>query len=184
MTAFLKKHGIEAMDNSPLRFSAEAAQVIAEKIKPIGPTRILLGVGASDPQRVWPLDHFAVLMDRLTEQGLDVLICGGPAERPLSAQLMAKARHPERVWDCTHHTLQETMALFSQGTFYIGNDTSLMNLAVNQGKQSFTFFGPTYTVYDDLTVPIVSPTGRMADVTVDQVMACLGEKGALRPLVP
>jgi ADP-heptose:LPS heptosyltransferase len=97
-------------------------------------------------------------------------LCGGPSEQPLADHILNHISGVTNLIDATRNPLQETIALLGACDFYIGNDTSLMNLAVNQGKKALTFFGPTLTVYNPLTIPLTSPSQKVSDISLEEVL--------------
>ena len=57
--------------------------------------RVLLHPGSRSSYRIWPLDRFARVADRLqTEAGAQVLLIGGPADQALVEGIRASARTP------------------------------------------------------------------------------------------
>ena len=96
---------------------------------------VVLGLGAGERKRMWPLDRFletAAWMQR--EYGAVILLAGGADEssiaedftRSISAKVVNAA-------GCT--TLRETAALFERATLYIGNDTGAMHMAAAVGAK-------------------------------------------------
>jgi len=60
--------------------------------------RVLLHPGSRSSYRIWPLDRFARVADRLqTELGAQVILAGGPSEQALIDGIRAAARTPLAV---------------------------------------------------------------------------------------
>lgn len=65
----------------------------AELFPDAGRPRVLLHPGSRSPYRIWPIDRFARVADRLqTEAGAQVLLVGGPSEQSLIAGIRAASR--------------------------------------------------------------------------------------------
>jgi len=153
----------------PLYIIPQAQQDAQQLLhRPNNLIKVILGIGASGAEKCWPIEKFIELTKWLLQQGCQVIVCGGPHEQPLAAQVMASCAH-DNLLNCTNQTVQHTIAIIKLATLYIGNDTSLMNIAVNQRKKSWVFFGPTYTVYSDLITPMITASAQVRDITVDDV---------------
>ena len=107
--------------------------------------RVVLGIGASQGPKVWPLDRFIEIGRRLRGLGAQLVLIGaddleGPAARFSEAlgggilNLTGKLR------------LQETAAVLSQSDLFVGNDSGPMHVAAAVG------------------VPVVEVVGWPADV--------------------
>lgn len=100
-----------------------------------GGGEILLHTGAGQPVRVWPLERYGYLADRLRRNGYRVQIACDPDQ--------------ERWWAATGetnlavpHTVTEVLALTDRAGAFIGNDSGPGHLAAFCGVPTFTIFGP------------------------------------------
>lgn len=87
----------------------------------------------------WPAERFAEVARRLTQQGMRVVMLGGPNDTALGAQVAGEwaENYAGRLsWD-------ETGALLERASLLIGNDTGAMHLAVACGVPAVALFGPT-----------------------------------------
>jgi heptosyltransferase-2 len=77
----------------------------------------------------------------LAQQGLDVWVVGGPAEKALAAEIVA-AGGP-RVRDLTGNDLRNGILAMAAAGVAISNDSGLMHIAAAIGTPTMGIFGPT-----------------------------------------
>ena len=95
---------------------------------------IAMQLGASDDAKRWPVEHFAALADRLDPALGEIVLVGGPADRPLAAAFRAAGARP--VADSTGETsLGQLAALLAQCQLLITNDTGPMHVAAAVGTR-------------------------------------------------
>ena len=103
--------------------------------------RLLLHPGSRSRYRIWPLDRFARVADRLqTEAGAQVLLIGGPAEQALVEGIRASARTPLVVLPpsvdlCTF------AACVRQVDLLLCHDSGPMHIAAAVGTPVVALFG-------------------------------------------
>jgi ADP-heptose:LPS heptosyltransferase len=103
--------------------------------------RVLLHPGSRSSYRIWPLDRFARVADRLqTEAGARVLLTGGPAEQTLIEGIRAAARTPLAVLPpsvdlCTF------AACARQVDLLLCHDSGPMHIAAAVGTRVVALFG-------------------------------------------
>lgn len=146
-TEFLKLFNIDIHQYEyPLRISNDASN----KIKSLFKKNTLwacIGIGASELEKKWSIDHFASLVQDLSIKGITCFICGGPQEK-LEALLIKEKiqkKYQKNIHPITDLTVMETGALITESDFYVGNDTFLYNLAALQGKPSLAIHGQVST---------------------------------------
>jgi ADP-heptose:LPS heptosyltransferase len=89
---------------------------------------VCLHPGARLASRRWPVERFAQVADRLSEQGLRVVITGTSAEHSIAEQLMASMRAP--ALNLTGGTdLGMFAALLSEARLLVCNDTGASHVA-------------------------------------------------------
>lgn len=174
-TTLLMHHGYDLkVFDAPLRVSHAANTAAQRRLNCLaGLPKIVIGIGASEVKKCWPVDKFILLIQWLLQLDCGVIVCGGPSERSKANYIMAQCDNHKNLINCTHQPLLETVALIKAVDYYVGNDTSLMNIAVNQRKPSFVFFGPTYTVYSDYIIPIIDTAGHVSAIDVETVQHLL-----------
>ncbi|MBQ3726469.1 MAG: glycosyltransferase family 9 protein [Selenomonadaceae bacterium] len=111
----------------------EAADFIRarELLKNIPSTnkKVLLGIGAGELNRKYPVEKLLVALKELLKKDLVFVIVGGKSEFE-DAAFLEKNLPREKVLNLTGKTtLRETEAIISQMDFYLGNDTGVMHIA-------------------------------------------------------
>lgn len=163
--------GIE-VDEPKLEFCPTEAdrRYVAELLKaaPQAPLVVMHPAGGSNPGMVlsakrWPPRRFAALADRLIEErGAQVLLVGGPDDRPLAAAI--KGAMKEKPWDLAGRlTFGQLGALLERCDVFVGHDTGAMHLAVAVGAAVVAIFGPSdprmYGPYSENSVALWHDVG-------------------------
>ncbi len=95
---------------------------------------IALQLGASTEAKQWPVGHFAELADALAPSLGEIVVVGGPNERPLTREFMAAVKRP--VLDTRgESSLRELAALLERCRLLITNDTGPMHVATAVGTR-------------------------------------------------
>lgn len=173
VTAFLKSADIDIQPyEKPLLFSKDAQKNIKDMFGalPRDKKRILLGVGASEVKKIWPKKHFAELLKMFNTPEYQLILCGGNAEESIIADVK-KACPGVDLKTAIALDFQDVLALCASSHLYVGNDTGLMNLMVNQEKPCVVIFGPTRTIYSPLIHPLISENAALDAVSPDMVFA-------------
>lgn len=123
-----------------------ASPVIEQKIQSlifsIKHKRILaLGLGANFDGKIWPVQSYAELSQKLAQYFDVVVLLGSAKEKFLSAQFMAQSTSPTLDF-CGKLTLIETFELLRNVAYFAGNDSGLGHLASAANIPTFTIFGP------------------------------------------
>jgi heptosyltransferase-2 len=127
---------------------------------------IVLGPGAVDGDRRWPLENFARLSDALAKTGTIFWLGGGADEEGRFAAAMPHAC----VLSCDL-PLDDAAALISQAALFVGNVSGLMNVAASVGVPTFGLFRPSPPLtYSKWRSAVISPSGTITDITVDAVL--------------
>lgn len=180
VSAFLERCGYDlAPFHQPLGISPSAHQAIQHKVGVKSKPRIAFGIGASGAEKIWPAENFAQLATTLSSES-QIFLCGGPSEQPIAEQIQQLyTGKKESLVNATNLPLQQSLALLASCDLYIGNDTSLMNVAVNQEIQTIALFGPTYTVYSDLIFPLMAADRRIDSIPVEGVLGLIDRQNLL-----
>lgn len=97
---------------------------------------------ASLPRKLWPVERFAEVADRLAERGNIVpLLIWGPGEEGLVEAVRGRMKKPVLIAPPT--TIKELAHLLSRCALYVGNDSGPMHLAAAMGSAVVGLFGPT-----------------------------------------
>ena len=126
---------------------------------------VVMGVGAMDDERKWPPAHFAALAAQLKDFAPDmrILVMGAPSEQPIIDAVLADPAAPAGLIPNTA-PLDEAIALINASRLYVGNDTSLLNIAAACGRPAAGIFAQSTPLdYSDVIMPITVPDGRFGD---------------------
>jgi heptosyltransferase-2 len=151
---------------------------VAEELKT---DSILIGMqpGASHDDKRWPVRSFAMLADDLTDLLKDskIILVGGPEEMGVAEEMLGfcSEKTRSRVINLTGVLpLRQTLSTLTKLTYFIGNDTAIRHGAVSLNAPSLGLFGPTSVAkWGNPSPPlhqvIAAPSGRMQDISVEQV---------------
>ena len=122
---------------------AEADRLLAERGVVPGEPLVGIQLGAAfGPSKLWPLDAYARLAERLLDDGLAVLFLGSPRERPLYETIRrAMAKPPLSLVGEDRPALLP--ALCSRLSVLVGGDTGPTQVAAASGVPVIALFGPT-----------------------------------------
>ena len=135
---------------------------------------VVFGVGAMDVERQWPPSHFARLAAAIRAEwpGLRIVLTGAPSEASIVQAVMLDEAAPAGLIEKSG-PLDEAVALIGAARAYIGNDTSLLNIAAACGRPAIGFFAQTEPLdYSANIIPVALPDGRF------------GEAGAIGRITP
>ena len=135
---------------------------------------VVFGVGAMDVERQWPPSHFARLAAAIRAEwpGLQIVLTGAPSEASIVQAVMSDEAVPAGLIEKAG-PLDEAVALIGAARAYIGNDTSLLNIAAACGQPAIGFFAQTEPLdYSAIIIPVALPDGRF------------GEAGAMGRITP
>jgi len=102
---------------------------------PSGRSEILVHTGAGQAIRVWPLERYARIIQRLRQQGSAVQIACDPDQRAWWLEM-------GETEVATPRTVAELMNLIDRAFIVMGNDSGPSHLAALCGVPTFTVFGP------------------------------------------
>ena len=187
VNAFLLRKGIAPDDTHPRMTPLPDAVVRAAEIVPQSSPLIICGVGAADAIRRWSPERFADLVDRLSISHPDhvVALCGSPAEAEIGSAIInalsPETKPPVMVFD---QPLDTVIALHHQAVLYIGNDTSLINIAAAVGTPSIRVFASNLSVLESPLIETVWPSnpdridvpGAINDIDAADVAALAKQK--------
>ena len=117
-----------------LNLDLETRDKILRSSRPEG-RMIFVHTGAGQPVRVWPLERYRILVQRLRERNHSVRVACNPEQRDWWLQQGEKDV-------ATPRTITELLALMADAGVFIGNDSGPGHLAAFSGIPTFTFFGP------------------------------------------
>jgi heptosyltransferase-2 len=145
--------------------------------------------GAVGPGKAWPVQNYAELARHLAEQGTDIWVLGGPAERQIAAEI-AQAGGAS-VCDLTGNDLRNAILALAAADLAVTNDSGLMHISAAISTPTIAIFGPTsprlWAPLNPLSA-ILEPPGSYPNikdrstsgVTVDRVIDAVRETLPLR----
>ena len=94
---------------------------------------LCLGVGAGAKKRMWPVERYVSVVNRLTSKyGFQTIVVGGPEARELG-KVLASQLYGSVVNAAGITTLRETVALMKKARVFIGSDSGPKHLAAAAG---------------------------------------------------
>jgi len=142
---------------------------------------ITFGVGAMDRERQWPEAAFANLVKRLSASypALSIILMGAPSEQPVIDAVRAKLPEGLRVLTAVQ-PFDVAIELLRRSLLFVGNDSSLLNIAAACGRPSLGLFAQSPPLDYNANIRAVSvPDGRygvpgnIGTITPDQVYAAI-----------
>ncbi len=177
-SAFCVAHGFCGAPIVP-RFSAPAALLdeMQARLKDLPRPLYALAIGTSETRKQWGEEKFAHLATALCARGSGVVLLGGPQERQLALDILARIppsfHHQSHV--LTDAPLLGSVAALHVVDACIGNDTGMIQIAAAAAKPTYALLGNRPKLdHDPLMVSILAPS--LADVTVEQVLDAIGMK--------
>ena len=123
-----------------------AANVAADKFMEahdiaVGSNMIILGIGAMDEERCWPLNKFAELIILFAAQRPHIVCClmGAPSEQPLVDEVFDLLPNNVRAVNAITK-LDVGIALLAKAGGFVGNDSGLLNLAAACGRPALGIY--------------------------------------------
>ena len=100
---------------------------------------VALGPGSVGSSKRWP--YYPEAARLFAEQGIDVWVVGGPAEKKLAEEIAVAGG--ARVHDLTGNDLRNGILAMAAASLAISNDSGLMHIAAAIGTPTMGIFGPT-----------------------------------------
>ncbi len=188
-TRFLAAAGIPLASAEPVMTVSSAAVAAVERRLAGARAFVAIGIGSSEQSRQWGAPRLAALTDALLRAGWpSVVLVGGPDDAALAAEIQRRiGPDGSRAIAALGWHLRDTAALLSLSSFYVGNNTGVMNMAAAVGIRTYALFGTT-PPFDHASqiLTILSPPGGpddgMVRVTLDAVLDAIEtDRGSLAP---
>jgi len=102
---------------------------------------LILGIGAMDEERCWPLDNFAELINLLAKKYPKMVFClmGAPSEKPLIEHILQKVSGNAAAIS-GDVKLDVAIVLLARAGGFVGNDSGLLNLAAACGRPALGIY--------------------------------------------
>ncbi len=132
--------------------------------------------GAYGAAKLWPVEHFAQLAQRVVDAlGHDVLVMCGPKEREIAREIVRQADRP-RVVSMADQPLGigTAKACIRRGRVMVSTDSGPRHIAAAFGKPVITLYGPMLPIWGR------NPTVDAVDLVLD--LECIGCQNRVCPL--
>jgi heptosyltransferase-3 len=131
---------------------APAVNVVAPPPQPLphdvaaqlGPAYVVLHAPSLFRYKQWPLEHFATLVRALLDDGVQVVLSGGPsdADRAACARLAEAGAPPVLLNLAGRLSMPQLVTLLRGAAAYVGPDASITHLAAACGTPVVALYGP------------------------------------------
>ncbi len=162
----------------PVNWTDDADRSLAASLLQDGAPIIALAPTANWTGKVWPAESFIALTHRLRETllpGARIAIFAGPGAQEAALAAPVLAAFSDAIDLTGRLDLPQAASCLARCALFIGNDSGLMHLSAASGCPTLGLFGPTpsaeYGPAGRCAAPVVSPTPRMQDLTVEAVLA-------------
>jgi ADP-heptose:LPS heptosyltransferase len=138
--------GVPRPAPQPQRYLAEgqreAARALLQRADGNGP---LVGciVGASTPEKTWPVERWVTLAGILTAQGARVVLLGGPGEAETAARITEESRGAVAANLVGQTPLTTLASVMAKCDVVVGGDSGPTHLAVGVGTPVVGLYGVT-----------------------------------------
>jgi heptosyltransferase-2 len=102
---------------------------------------VALAPGAVGPAKRWPITSYRDLARRLTSQGGEVWVVGGPREKALAQEIAVSGS--AGIHDLTGPDLRDAILALGAADAAVSNDSGLLHVAAALGTRAAGIFGPT-----------------------------------------
>ncbi|MBI5333746.1 MAG: glycosyltransferase family 9 protein [Burkholderiales bacterium] len=175
-TAFMIAHGycsqpiVPRIDLPPHEIAA-MRQRLAHLPRPLH----AFAIGTSEAHKQWGAANFAALARALLEDGCGVMLCGGPGEAGLAAEIAAgiPPQHRHALEVVTDATVLGSAAALHLADTCIGNDTGMVNVAAAVGCPTFALIGARPPLDHDPARLRSVTAASLAAITVERVLSLL-----------
>lgn len=122
---------------------AEAASTLLEKAQSSGGPIVGCIIGASTPDKAWPVERWMELSQTLAGTGARIVLLGGTTETETARQILGQSRG-DFVFDLTGQTTPRVLAsVLARCAAVVGGDSGPTHLAVAVGTPVVGLYGVT-----------------------------------------
>lgn len=188
VASILNPQGICPKDTHP-RLKANAEQIaLAKATLPANTPTLIMGVGCSTADRRWSPKHFADVINWLHQSypNYHIALCGGPDEQDIGEQVLKHVESkPDQVQLIFDQPLGVVVGILQLSALYIGNDTSLINIAAAVGTRCVRIYASSLPILSSEYITSLWPAdksrisvwGSIDDITPNDVI------DAVKPLL-
>ncbi|MEZ5670594.1 MAG: glycosyltransferase family 9 protein [Alphaproteobacteria bacterium] len=160
--------GLAELPRPRLHATAEQ-QATADALVPDGGPVIALAPRAAWIGKIWPIERFAALAERLTAASgpfpdARIAVFGGPGERDAVLPLLESIPESRRIDLVGRIDLMTAYAALTRCALFVGNDSGLLYLSVAADIPAVALVGPSLTLFGPEQPPLVAPWARKVAV--------------------
>jgi lipopolysaccharide heptosyltransferase II len=142
-----------------LHLAAATLAAVGDKFKACARPWMVLGIGASHPDKDWPDAHWAEFLSLLRRRAAGtVFLIGGSASSPRVRSFIADSAGAPAVNACDLG-LAEAAALLRLADLFVGPSSGPMNLAAAGATDAFGLFGSTPVLSYSKFIHAIEPPG-------------------------
>jgi heptosyltransferase-2 len=189
-TRYLAEAGIPLASAEPsLNVSPLIRREALERLGFSSGSFVAIGIGSSESLKQWGAERFSALAAALIDAGWrNLLLVGGIEETILATEIInALTDQGDRVRTALGWNLSDVIGTLSAASFYVGNDTGVMNITAATGVRTYALFGTIPALrHASQIVPITASDigvhDGVARVTLDAVLTTIRtDRGRLGP---
>ena len=182
VSRLMTDRGISPVDTHPHLAATDEQLAAAKAVLPHRKSVIMMGVGCTGKERRWAPEHFATVIRWIVTHfpHLHIVLCGSPDERVIGDRIMDHlGEAPPQVQLVFDQSIGVVVGLHQLAKLYIGNDTSLINIAAATGLRAIRIYASLLPVLDSNLIASLWPEdpnrigvpGSINDITPDHVIA-------------
>jgi heptosyltransferase-2 len=141
----LEPLGITGPGRMHVHLSRTAQAVAADALERVRPPAVALSPGARWATKRWPAERFAAVADALADQGVSIVLAGGPADRDAFAAFRSATRAPVAA-DLSPLPVDGLAAALARVQLLVACDSGPVHLAGAVGTPALSLIGPTSAV--------------------------------------
>jgi len=142
-----------------LHLDDATVKIVGEKFASYPRPWIVLGIGASDPQRDWPDASWSEFLAGVRRGTYGtVFLIGGSANIARAQDLIDRGNGAPAVNACDLR-LGQALALLRRADLFVGNDSGPMNLALAAATPAFALFGVNPVLNYSKFIHPIAPEG-------------------------
>jgi heptosyltransferase-2 len=139
---------------------------------------LVLGLGASHPDKDWPDEHWCALLQGLARAcRATTFVIGGPSWHVRAGQIIAAAA--VNAVNACDLPIMKSAALSKRANLFVGADSGALNLAAAVGTRAYGLFGLTPALTYNRHIHVIRATGdatapaRMQEISANRVVAVI-----------
>ena len=142
----------------------------------IGKNILSLGPGANSQKKIWPVENYSVLINKIARKIDAIVLLGNREDGRLAKSISVPPGLP--VMDlCGHTTLLQAAAVLKKTTIFVGNDSGPGHIAAATGVPTITIFGPgepeRYHPWSEISQYVIGDHHDIKNAKVEDVMECI-----------